>query len=416
MSLLDGIVIVQPILRKRCEGKSKISLQGCLSHLREINRRAHLQFLRKTLNPLTIKEPASISRPAAVEERVAVQKEKNFARKFRLVISMMVASYMSYVFFFACGSPYDHDPNKKAICRAIDPFKEDLYSIFQTDFYKKKVDPYVSPITRQASGVFNDYAVPAYQKGAQAYNDYGVPLYNSYGKPLVGAGSNAAKSFYSSSIHPIVNPHVEKAMTQAQKAREQVAPYVQPVVQKAFIAGEYARKAWENPPPSVATGRRSVAKIVGQIRRRAQYKNVEPTVKDGYRRSVQFAYLLADFFQKYIAPYFPSKQAKALYDQHAKSYVDQLNQKVHFDRFWMKFIANLPERPEAYAEDATAAEAIRQMFIPSDAPVDEDKESVADKIKNFFEEPKATVAKGAEANDDDTIRENEKSASPEATH
>ncbi|KAG1074611.1 hypothetical protein G6F42_025694 [Rhizopus arrhizus] len=112
---------------------------------------------------------------------------RNKKKSYRRFLSLSLATYLGYTFFYACGSPFDETSDKPAICGAIDPIKLDLYKVYQSDYYQSNIDPHVAPIVSKISGIYNDYGVPAQVKV--------VSLYDQYGRPRMNEGCVRASQF-----------------------------------------------------------------------------------------------------------------------------------------------------------------------------------------------------------------------------
>ncbi|KAL0582146.1 hypothetical protein ABG067_008112, partial [Albugo candida] len=113
-------------------------------------------------------------------EKQKKQKKKSLARKF---MSLSIVAYLGYSTFYACGSPFDRTSEKPLICSAIDPIKLDIYSLFQSDYYKQHLHPYVSPVINKATRAYHDYGVPAQHQVVDIYYKHGQPNLNrAYGQ------------------------------------------------------------------------------------------------------------------------------------------------------------------------------------------------------------------------------------------
>lgn len=140
------------------------------------------------------------------------------------MISISIASYLAYA-FYECGSPFDKNTGKPAVCSAIDPIKADLYSLYQSDFYHKNAEPYITPVLKKGNELYIEYGIPAQGKLTELYLEHGIPaqkkvysLYSQHAQPRIQQGCNHMQVVYKKQLEPYlvkavpyVNPYLNLA-------------------------------------------------------------------------------------------------------------------------------------------------------------------------------------------------------------
>lgn len=307
------------------------------------------------------RSPESVGLFDEMIKRENKKKKKSFRRK---VVSLSIVAYLTYSVFYSCGSPFDQSTEKPCICSAIDPIKLDIYSLYQSNYYKTKVDPYVAP---------------AVNKAIEAYHDYGLPVqirlnefYLQTAKPKVIRSSDDAhklylrhiKPFYLQKVAPVVNPYIDQARPYVNQVlvyyENQVQPLYHQATNKAIQAQSFIQDKYGNLPPSVKQLRDQLKDQIMYWIDRAENTDMRPILLKVY-------WSVVDFYQLEFLPVFNSShvvtQIKVYYNENAKPYVDQnvkpfliqVNNKVHVDQLISFILSCLPERPIIKEEQIYAA-------------------------------------------------------------
>ncbi|KAI9327805.1 hypothetical protein BD770DRAFT_432766 [Pilaira anomala] len=171
------------------------------------------------------KEPNSVKLSNDDKKVKKIHSKKRGKSVLRQLISISIASYLAYA-FYECGSPFDKNTTgKPAVCSAIDPIKADLYSLYQSDFYHKNAEPYITPVLKKGNELYVEYGIPAQGKLTELYLEHGIPaqkkvssLYTQHAQPRIQQGCNHMQVVYKKQLEPYlvkavpyVNPYLNLA-------------------------------------------------------------------------------------------------------------------------------------------------------------------------------------------------------------
>ncbi|KAI8637564.1 hypothetical protein BD408DRAFT_424378 [Parasitella parasitica] len=345
-------------------------------------------------------EPPQPRNPSVGINDAHMAKMKRSKRtSFRRLLSLSIVTYLGYNIIYACGSPFDENSDKPAICEAIDPIKLDLYKMYETEFYQSNIDPHVGPFVSRASGLYNDYGVPALKKLSF--------LHDRYGKPLVDEGCAQASQVYVQHVYPKLSPIVEKSKIQVNQVKMQIQPYFDEASKQAEIAQNFAKQQWESLPTPVKEARDRVVETVLGVYHRAENTDLVPILIDIYWETI-------DFYQYQFRPFVQTHPATAhvskFYDENVKSYVDKnvkpllllVKDRTHAHQLFNHALTLLPQRPikneprkstvaSSIVETKTPVAATKSTFeIPITTPT-------AATTKDAKTKPKSSTEKAAES-------------------
>ncbi|KAL9557610.1 hypothetical protein PS6_001727 [Mucor atramentarius] len=287
--------------------------------------------------------PPSGNPSVGIYDAKRAKTRRNKKKSYRRFLSLSLATYLGYNFFYACGSPFDETSDKPAICGAIDPIKLDLYKVYQSDYYQSNIDPHVAPIVSKISGIYNDYGVPTQVKV--------VSLYDQYGRPRMNEGCVRASQLYAQYVEPNVSPLVEKSKVQANQVKIQLQPYYQEASKQAIQAQHFAKQQWDNLPPPVKHAKDQAVDKVLELYHRAENTDLLPILSEVYWKIV-------DFYQYQFIPFIQTHpttaQVNKFYDENIRSFVDTnvkplllfvKDHTTHVNQLFNHALTLLPQRP-----------------------------------------------------------------------
>lgn len=335
----------------------------------------------------------------------------------RTFVSLSIVAYLGYYSLYACGSPYDTKSDKPAVCSAIDPIKLDVISLFESNYYKKNIDPYVSPAVNKANEVYHDYGLPlqikandfywkhgkpgldnAYIQANNLIINHGIPIYQKkiapiyknnivpiYQKNILPVYQKKVLPIYQKNVAPVINPYIKQAQPYLNQARPYingVKPYINQA--KPYVYGirnidvNQIKPLYENGVKTM-----SLRANEAQVLLQDKFNQLPPSVHhykdivlywidraentDLVPILIKFYWNIIDFYQSEFLPLFHSNpsvnQLKLYYNQNAKAYVDQhikpfllqVNQHIHVDQLLAHILSCLPTRLAETTEQVFAA-------------------------------------------------------------
>lgn len=200
----------------------------------------------------------------------------------------------------------------------------------------------MDPVVVRATGLYNDYGVPAQVKL--------VSLYKQYGKPLVNEGCVRASQVYAQHLEPKLSPLVEKSKIQADQAKIHLQPYLQEATKQAIIAQNFAKQQWEDLPPPVKQAKDQAVDTVLELYHRAENTDLIPILIDIYWKII-------DFYQYQFVPFIQTHPTTAhvnkFYEENVKKYVDEnvkpllllVKDRTHVNQLFNHALTLFPQRP-----------------------------------------------------------------------
>lgn len=154
-------------------------------------------------------------------------KVKRGKSRVRSLLSLVIITYLIHACYI-CGSPFEATTGKPAVCEAIDPIKMDLYSLYQSDLYQKKIDPYIGPVFKKGSELYFTYGIPTTQKLSF--------FCTQYAKPQISQGCNR--------MHVLLKDQLEPYLAKA-------TPYVKPYYDAAMPYYDAVKSYYDNAKPYI---------------------------------------------------------------------------------------------------------------------------------------------------------------------
>lgn len=311
------------------------------------------------------------------------KKRKSRARK---VVSLSIVAYLTYTSLYTCGSPFDKSIDKPVICDAIDPIKLDLYALYQSYYYKTKVDPHIRPVVIKGVEFYHEYGVPAQAKLNEIYRRQIRPTLNDCLIPTALGYTRHVRPIFTKKIAPVIQPYVDQAKPHIKHAKsyiDQAHPYYQNQIKplyyqatdKAFQTQKFIQHKYDILPPSIKQVENDVRNKVMAWVEYAENLEMAPILLDLY-------WSIVDFYQLHYLPVlhvnpavthikmFYNENAKAHFDEKIKPLIAQVNNKVHFDVLIQHIISCLPERQVIPEEPVyTARSAYTQVKTSSSVVV-----------------------------------------------
>lgn len=261
-------------------------------------------------------------------------------------------SYLSYHALYACGSPFETG-DKPAICAGIDPIKLDLYSLYQSKFYKTNAEPYISPLIEKGNDIYLEYGIPVQSRLSE--------LYLQYGKNRIDQGCIQAhqvykyqvEPFYMDRVAPLIGPYLAQAKPYY---NSKIEILLDQSTKKAYEARAILQYKLNNLPPAINQVKENAEEQISYWIQRAENTDLIPILEKLY-------WAIIDFFQFDLLPAIKyshvATEMNSYYNANMKQYVDlnikpvlaplQLAKLLHFIH------AYLPTRPEPIAEQVFAA-------------------------------------------------------------
>ncbi|CEP17688.1 hypothetical protein [Parasitella parasitica] len=318
--------------------------------------------LEKKTGPPQSRNPSVGINDAHIAKLASIRDKRNKKKIFRRILSLSIVTYLGYNFIYACGSPFDGNSDKPAICEAIDPIKLDLYKVYESEYYQTNIDPHVGPFVSTVSGLYNNYGVPAQEKLSY--------LHEQYGKPLVNEGRLQASQVYALHVFPKLSPYIEKSKIHVDQVKAQLQPYLKETLKQADIAQNFAKQLWNNLPTPVKEAKDRAIETVLEWYHSAENTDLAPILIDIYWRIV-------DFYQYHFRPFIQTHPATAhvntFYDENVKDFVDKnvkpllllVKDRTHVDELFNHALTLLPKRPvKSEPRKATVASSIIETKTP----------------------------------------------------
>ena len=261
-------------------------------------------------------------------------------------MSWSIVTYLTYATFYKCGSPYDQNKDKPAICEAIDPIKLDIISLFQSDYYKENLDPYIGPAANKPNEYYIKHGVPAKAKADVVYRRHVKPKMIFAAIKTIRFGQTKVYPFYIDHVAPLViqaKPHIDKANAFYNKE-------LKPLYDQALTKSNELKVYMQDIDNKLHPTALSVKKGLEALYHRIDNTDMMPLIIKWYWTTV-------DFYQFKVIPMIKHSQAfnyvkvyystnlKGWVDQHVTPLIVQINDKVHLDQLLYTILSHLPKRP-----------------------------------------------------------------------
>ncbi|KAG2207414.1 hypothetical protein INT47_006889 [Mucor saturninus] len=292
-------------------------------------------LLTKPSKPIT----KASAKPVDAHSKKKIRTSRKSRSRVRSFISLSIVSYLGYHALYACGSPFENNEDKAAICAAIDPIKLDLYAIYQSNLVQTNAGPYL-------------------EKGNALYLEYGVPvqsrvseLYLQHGKPVVDQSWMGAQQVYKQQVEPIymakVAPMIHPYLAHAKPYyHQQFNLLLTQTSEKAKEARAVLQYQLDHLPPPIQHAKETACAHIKEWIHRAEHTDLLPIL-------LKYYWAIVDFLQFDLLPVVKQShvvtQLNTYYVANMKDYVD-LNLKPVLAHLPVAKLVNfvhaqLPSRP-----------------------------------------------------------------------
>lgn len=251
---------------------------------------------------------------------------------------MSIIGYLSYYFFYGCGSLFDVTHQEKpAICEPIDTIKLDLLSLLETSYFKTNISPYINKH-------YQDYGLPIQKKAQDIYNIYGMK----------------GKKVFDQTVAPKVNdflsnnPFLQEKKSHMYKVyNNQLNPWFKEIQKQYEVVQDTVTKKYHDLPPFVVE---NIDRLI-DLYHKAENTELMPIlikyywiITDFYNEQLEKLVYRNQYVQHLKAWVNQQEQFQQFYNNHIQPYAALLHKKFHLERLYQHIVSLLPQRPTAPKE------------------------------------------------------------------